>query len=254
MTDMTMKKTLPLLVVLVLMHTACTDTPQQTTPANTPCHVHRTPFLYTLCSFEARPERFALHWQNPVTHQPFYRFETLHAHRPFVFGMNAGMYDKDFAPIGYTVMDSQTIKPLNLKDGQGNFHLMPNGVFWWDDTTFHINKSQAMVDILASGTTPKYATQSGPMLVIHGQIHPAFDPHGTSLKLRNGVGVDCADGQIHFIISDEPVNFYGFADVFKSNLGCQNALFLDGGIASALYAKNLNRHDTLNMAVMITAH
>lgn len=228
-------------------------------PANTqPTHcVNRSsPFAYSWCHFDKTlaQQSLGLYWQ--ANKQPLYTFDNLISHlnsqnKMPSFAMNAGMYDDNFTPIGYTVIDGTPIKSLNTKDGKGNFHLMPNGVFWWDNTGFYIDTTTVMAQKLRTGTTPKYATQSGPMLVIHGQIHPKFDPNSTSTKIRNGVGVDCLDNQLHFIISREPVNFYRFADVFKSDLGCQNALFLDGGVASALYAPNLNRKDGINMGVMV---
>ena len=84
------------------------------------------------------------------------------------------------------------------------------------------------------------ATQSGPMLVINGRLHPRFDPHSTSLKTRNGVGVR-ADGKVIFAISQGEVSFDAFARLFRDGLNCPNALFLDGGSASSLYAPSLNR-------------
>lgn len=172
-------------------------------------------------------------------------------HHELVFAMNAGMYNQDFAPIGYTVIQGQQVLSLNLKEGGGNFHLLPNGVFWWDKKGFYITESQKMNRLLYSGKVkPEFATQSGPMLVINGKIHPKFSPNSDSKKIRNGVGV-CRDGYVKFAISDEPVNFYHFAQFFKQTLQCNEALFLDGGVASALYAPHLHRQDSKNMGVMI---
>ncbi|WP_084349569.1 phosphodiester glycosidase family protein [Moraxella oblonga] len=217
---------------------------------NTPCTALTTPFAHTRCVAD-NADGLSLHWQSNDK-STLYTFERLIATQGDVtFAMNAGMYDQAFAPIGYTAINGNIIKPLNTNDGEGNFHLMPNGVFWWNHEGTFVDTTPAFANKLAQGIKPTYATQSGPMLVIDGQIHPRFDPKSTSYKIRNGVGVDCTDKRTHFIISDEAVNFYQFANVFKQDLGCQNALFLDGGIASALYAKNLNRHDKLNMAVMV---
>ena len=47
------------------------------------------------------------------------------------------------------------------------------------------------------------------------------------------------------------MSFYQFAALFKNNLNCPNALFLDGGIASALYAPTISKHDKKEMGVMI---
>jgi uncharacterized protein YigE (DUF2233 family) len=56
------------------------------------------------------------------------------------------------------------------------------------------------------------------------------------------VGVS-TPGQVHFAISEEPVNFHDFARFFRDRLGCADALFLDGGSASGLYAPELGRND-----------
>lgn len=187
---------------------------------------------------------------------PLYKFDTLLANLPandtLKFAANAGMYNSEFAPIGYTVIRGKEIRSLNLKAGGGNFHLLPNGVLWWDKAgKVQVTESHTLSDMLASGDAkPWFATQSGPMLVIDGQIHPKFKPNSKSQKFRNGVGV-CADGQIKFVNSDEMVNFYNFAALFKDELNCPNALFLDGGIASALYAPDIKQKDDKNMGVMI---
>ena len=76
----------------------------------------------------------------------------------------------------------------------------------------------------------KHATQSGPMLVVDGKIHPAFNPKSTNFYIRNGVGV-MADGNVIFIMSEQPVTFYEFAQVFRDRFKCQNALYLDGAIS-----------------------
>ncbi len=78
---------------------------------------------------------------------------------------------------------------------------------------------------------PEFATQSGPMLVIGGELHPAFDPDGASLKIRNGVGVDEA-GRAHFLISEAPISFGKFARYFRDVAKTPNALFLDGSVSS----------------------
>lgn len=247
-----------LLGLLVGFLGACQPTQKHpTTATSSPhCQTKTSPFRYSVCAFDKAtlPHLLKLYWKKDD--KPFYTFTALAQHldeqgQTLIFAMNAGMYDNDFAPIGHTIIEGQEIKSLNLKDGAGNFHLMPNGVFWWDKTGFYVDSSSVMADKLNAGTRPLYATQSGPMLVINGQIHPKFDPNSTSAKLRNGVGVDCTDDKARFIISDEPVRFYDFASVFKDDFGCQNALFLDGGIASALYAPEMGRKDDLNMGVMV---
>ena len=76
-----------------------------------------------------------------------------------------------------------------------------------------------------------YATQSGPMLVIDGALHPRFLPGSDSLKVRNGVGVS-ADGRVHFAISEGRVRFHDFGTLFRDVLDAPDALFLDGTISA----------------------
>ncbi|NNC25158.1 hypothetical protein HKX41_13550, partial [Salinisphaera sp. USBA-960] len=76
---------------------------------------------------------------------------------------------------------------LNLRAGEGNFYLKPNGVFVLDrDDRPHVIEASRYPD-LARGA--RLATQSGPLLVEGGRIHPALDPQSRSRHLRNGIGV-----------------------------------------------------------------
>ena len=230
------------------------------------CQTHQAPFNYSVCRIDADVltsdqhknggYSLQLFWQQADNKTPLLTFDTLLATLPaaqtLAFAMNAGMYNEHYAPIGYTVINGKELRALNLKEGGGNFHLLPNGVLWWDKSgKVHITESQTLNTQLKSGSVkPWFATQSGPMLVINNEIHPQFNPDGTSAKFRNGVGV-CSDGSIQFVNSDDPVTFYQFAALFKDELQCPNALFLDGGIASALYAPTINTHDKAEMGVMI---
>ncbi len=81
------------------------------------------------------------------------------------------------------------------------------------------------------GIMPKLATQSGPMLVIDGNIHPRFEENGTSRHIRNGVGAD-GDKRAVFAISRGPVSLGSFARLFRDALGCRNALFFDGTVSA----------------------
>ena len=156
-----------------------------------------------------------------------------------VFAMNAGMYHRDRSPVGLYVEDGALIKKANTNDGPGNFHLKPNGVFYiMKDGTTGVVETEAFLEAEIS---PKYATQSGPMLIVNGEYHAKFLPDSTSHKIRNGVGVT-ASGQTVFVKSDTPVTFYDFARLFAEEIGAENALYLDGTI-SRLYAPGLNRND-----------
>ena len=152
--------------------------------------------------------------------------------------MNAGMFDENQRPIGLYVEDGKQAKKLNRRNGAGNFHLKPNGVFYIVDGKPAVLDSESYA---RSGIKPQFASQSGPMLVINGEIHPKFSATGTSRKIRNGVGIN-ADGNAVFAISDTAVTFHEFASLFRDQLMCRNALFFDGSV-SGLYAPELGRND-----------
>ncbi len=143
--------------------------------------------------------------------------------------MNAGMYHEDLAPVGLHVEEGREMAPLNLADAEGNFFLKPNGVFFiGEDGKAGVMESAAFA---ASGIKARLATQSGPMLVIGGSLHPKFLADGPSRYIRNGVGVR-PDGTVVLAISRSPVSLGAFARAFRDGLSCPDALFLDGGISA----------------------
>jgi uncharacterized protein YigE (DUF2233 family) len=154
------------------------------------------------------------------------------------FAMNAGMYHPDRRPVGLYIEDGVERAPLVTSEGPGNFGLLPNGVFCIGDA-FAVIESRTYA---ADPPACRYATQSGPMLVIDGALHPRFLPDSTSLYVRNGVGVSPDGLTAFFAISGAAVNFDTFARLFRDGLGTPNALFLDGSI-SRLYAPALGRDD-----------
>ena len=155
------------------------------------------------------------------------------------FAMNGGMYHADRRPVGLYVEDRVQTMRIVTREGPGNFGMLPNGVFCIAQGAFAVVESRRFAEDQPDCI---HATQSGPMLVIDGELHPRFLPDSTSLHYRNGVGVS-DDGQTaHFVISDEPVIFHRFARFFRDVLGLRQALYLDGNI-SRLYAREMDRSD-----------
>ena len=166
-----------------------------------------------------------------------------------MFAMNAGMYDEDGRPIGLAIVDSKQKHAINRRKGGGNFHLMPNGVF-------QVRKNGKAEVVTSDRWQPspsiRIATQSGPMLVIGGKLHPAFERDGSSRYVRNGVGVT-ADGRALFAISDEPVSFGKFARFFRDGLKTPNALFFDGSVSALWDPANGRRDMTKPLGPMVVA-
>lgn len=156
-----------------------------------------------------------------------------------VFAMNGGMYHEDRSPVGHYVENGEETMRVIETPGPGNFGLLPNGVF-----CIRQDRADVIETLTFARTRPdcRFATQSGPMLVIDGELHPRFLPDSTSRYLRNGVGTG-ADGQrIVFAISDEPVTFHHFGRLFRDGLNLPNALFFDGNV-SRLYDAQSGRSD-----------
>jgi uncharacterized protein YigE (DUF2233 family) len=197
---------------------------------------------FTTIRVDVRTERIELFLRDDAG-QTFKRFDRLRSwlanrNKRLRFAMNAGMFQPDFSPVGLLVQDGQQVSPLNLSDGTGNFFLKPNGVFLISESGPRIVESTEY-PALAQGV--RLATQSGPLLVRNGFLHPAINAASTSRLLRNGVGI--SGDTIMFVISEQPVNFYEIATYFRDELHCQDALYLDG-VVSSLYSTDLQRNDS----------
>jgi len=197
---------------------------------------------YTVVKVDLRTEKLEL-FLNDDAGVAFKRFDRLEAwlkarNRQLVFAVNAGMYHEDFSPVGLFVRDGREESPLNLADGAGNFFRKPNGVFLVSDAGPRVIESSEYPALAKSGV--RLATQSGPLLLRHGVLHPALIPNSDSRKIRNGVGV--SGHTAIFVLSETPVNFYDFALYFRDVLHCRDALYLDGTV-SALHSKALRRND-----------
>jgi uncharacterized protein YigE (DUF2233 family) len=159
------------------------------------------------------------------------------------FAMNAGMFDDTGNAIGLLVEAGHERHRLNKATGGGNFHMLPNGVFSQDtDGTLRVETTSRFA---ARKPSPRWATQSGPMLVIQGKLHPQIAVDGPSRYIRNGVGVT-NQGGAYFAISDAPVSFGKFARLFRDGLQCRNALYLDGSVSS-LWDPSSGRKDSARL-------
>jgi len=202
---------------------------------------------YVVCEFDPRTDDMRL-FLNGATGAPYGEFDLVRAAleengETLVFAMNAGMYHKDRTPVGLYIENGEQFQKLSTRDGPGNFHLKPNGVFWiWTEDGArgaHVGDTDTYQN--AAHDVVAFATQSGPMLVIDGALHPKFLTDATSRKRRNGVGVR-DDGAVVFALSDTAVTFHEFARFFRDTADCPNALYLDGAI-SRVFSADLGRND-----------
>ena len=175
--------------------------------------------------------------------QPYRSFSALEAAlgeraERVAFAMNAGMYDEEGDAIGLLIEAGEMIRSINRRDGYGNFHMKPNGVF--------LVRRDGSAEVVASDVFEladdiAFASQSGPMLLIDGKLHPRFEEDGESHHFRNGVGI-AEDGTPLFAVSEDPVSFGKFARFYRDELGVKNALYFDGSVSS-LWDPAIGRRD-----------
>ncbi len=230
-----------LLLFYTILSPAAAEQPANTTP----------PLVEKTLSYQGKrfralavnPAQVTLHWKD-AQGKPYRHFSTLkralEKHSEVMVLMNAGIYANNDTPAGLHVENGEVLKSLNRHRGTGNFHLQPNGVFLIDkDDNAHIVTTRAYQQRYAGREQSiRLATQSGPMLLIHGKINAKFLPKSQSFYARNGV-CTTPKGELYFVATAYmSSNFYQFAQAIKQ-LGCDNALYLDGNI-SELYVKGEN--------------
>ncbi len=199
---------------------------------------------YTVCEVDMAQEDLRLFLNHPETGAPLGSFTNVkkllkREGRALDFAMNAGMYHTDRRPVGHYVEAGAQLAPVITRDGPGNFGLLPNGVFCIREGRADVYETKRYVKAKPACV---FASQSGPMLVIDGALHPRFLKHSDSRYVRNGVGTSGDGTRAWFVISEGPVTFHQFGTFFKDALEVPQALYFDGNI-SRLYAPDIDRYD-----------
>ena len=180
-----------------------------------------------------------MYWKNPEN-QNYYTFSRLKDQLAanditLIFAANGGMFTNTYAPQGLYIEHGEVHSEIDrMQEGYGNFYMQPNGVFY---ITKMKEAKVTTTNEFELAEEIEYATQSGPMLLIDGEIHAVFNEGSKNLNIRNGVGI-LPNGDILFAMSKTPINFFDFATYFKDN-GCKNALYLDG-LVSRTYLPSIN--------------
>lgn len=190
---------------------------------------------YQLVELDLRHDRLDLRWKDDDG-RALASIEGLRAwadsrRRTLLFAANAGIYDQAFRPLGLHIEDGTTWRRLNtvrLPGTVGNFSMQPNGVFYVDQD----GKAGVMTTAQWQSKPPaaRIASQSGPMLVVDGEVNASFDAKSNSRKIRSGVCAPNPDS-VAFAISTSPVSFHRFGSFMRDALGCHEALFLDGSLS-----------------------
>lgn len=199
---------------------------------------------YTVCEVAAAEEELRLFYKDEsgtLLGQFFAVDDALEAEgAKLAFAMNAGMYHEDRRPVGHYVENGIELQRVIPNAGPGNFGLLPNGVFCIRKGRADVIETKRYIE---EAPECLHATQSGPMLVIDGALHPRFLEDSDSRFIRNGVGTSADGKRAVFVISNDKVTFHEFASFMRDGLGLPQALYFDGNI-SRLYAPDLGRADT----------
>ena len=199
---------------------------------------------FVVCEFDLARYELKLFWKKPdgevygslqnIPHGERANADTL------AFATNGGMYKSDRSPVGLYIENGRELSRADTASASGNFYMKPNGIFFVRGNSAGILETGRF---LRERPPADFATQSGPMLVIGGRLHPRFLADSNSLKIRNGVGLSDAK-KVVFAISNDPVTFMQFGKLFRDRLHCADALYLDGSISS-IYAPSVRRADSL---------
>lgn len=198
---------------------------------------------YTTCTVDLNREELRL-FLNDDMGAPYGQFSSIDRaladkDQQLAFATNGGMYHDDRRPVGHYVEDGMQIMRVVPNAGPGNFGLLPNGVLCIGQGWVRVIET---LRFLEEQPACDHASQSGPMLVIDGALHPKFRADSSSRFIRNGVGSSTDGTKAVFVISNNSVTFHEFGSYFRDVLGIDQALFIDGNV-SRLHAPSIGRSD-----------
>lgn len=158
------------------------------------------------------------------------------------FAINGGIFSSRYAPKGLYIEEGKVLFPLDEAQPGGrfgNFYMEPNGVFMVAyDKTARILTTQEFIKQFQGKPLDsiRLAVQSGPTMLLHGKINKEFTKDSANKLRRTGVGI-VDEHRVVFGMSSGSINFRDFATLF-ADMGCSDALFLDGGPISSMYVEN----------------
>ncbi|WP_454780946.1 phosphodiester glycosidase family protein [Legionella sp. WA2022007384] len=142
-------------------------------------------------------------------------------HSKALLSINGGFFDHEFNPLGLRINNKKLINPLKR-------------ISWWG--IFYIKNNKAYISSLKHfnhDNDIEFAIQSGPRLLIKQKI-PSLKP---GIADRSALGIT-GDGRIIILVStNAAMTTNKLAQLLRSPpLSCIDAINLDGGSSSQLYA------------------
>ncbi|MFJ3045749.1 phosphodiester glycosidase family protein [Herbaspirillum chlorophenolicum] len=196
---------------------------------------YRQTFI-SACRADPRTDVIRTYWKDDAGTPlgTFVRLDTLlrAQNQEMLCATNAGIYDKQLQPLGLYIENGSVLRKLNTRqNAYGNFYMQPNGVFiLGEHKAYIVETSQFSAEADRWSALSRYATQSGPLMIVAGQINTRFDPNSPNAVVRNAVCLD-AEGMVTLAIARNPISFYDFAVFLRDELKCSDALYLDGSIS-----------------------
>lgn len=142
-------------------------------------------------------------------------------HSHALIAINGGFFDKDYHPLGLRISNQHQHNPLKKISWWG--------IFYIKNKTAHLSSLEAYKNDL----NVDFAVQTGPRLLVNGKIlslKPGFAE-------RSALGIT-PDGRVIILVTENtPMSTTSLASLLKTPpLNCIDALNLDGGSSSQLYA------------------
>lgn len=141
-----------------------------------------------------------------------------------LLAINGGFFDKNYHPLGLRISNTHKLNSLRP-------------ISWWG--IFYIKNNQPYISNTDNNyLNADFAVQSGPRIIIDGQISKLkFSGYAE----RSAIGITEYGKIIILVTEHNPISIQKLAHLmYKDPINCIQALNLDGGSSSQLYA-NLNK-------------
>ena len=157
-----------------------------------------------------------------------------------VFAMNAGMYAEDRTPVGLYVENGRTLQRRQYAPRRRQFPPEAQWRVLGRRRARRRHRDRALPEEPSAGAIRHAIRTDARHRRAHSSAH-SWGRHVAEISQRR-----LRRGRPYRALRDlQPAGDVSieFALLFRDRLHCPDALFLDGGSASALYAPSLSRHD-----------
>ncbi len=150
-----------------------------------------------------------------------------------ILAINGGFFDPLHNPLGLRIQNGKQLNPLRP-------------ISWWGVFSMQNNRpSISAQKYFSPSSSTDFAIQSGPRLLVNGKIPSLKDNYDA----RSALAIDHQGNIVIAITENAAITTSQFAKILQAptsanGLNCYNALNLDGGNSSQLYA-NIGRFNLL---------